>query len=499
MGIGELKCTARVPRSRVAIESIAEVALSIVLLACHASPRTLSRRVAEPSVQHLPMSGRAVPANPAESEAPAACNVEAVTAADALPFAWERLAARGIAGWVADLSADEGGVFAAGADSSRQTGARSFVASYARDGRERFRVSLDQTAISGLKPPRASAVSLAAAGNGAVYALSVAASPPAGTALHLTLLDASGRERFSVPLELSAQVPARVVADSRGDAFVIGLALSGELTVAKYSSDGARAWLNRYPYEGELPWLAIVGDHLALAASLHGFAELGAERTTRLGSFHYRCEDTARECEADARALFVAELDGDGKAVKRALFGSASNAVSASGFAALPDGRLIVTGEFYGPPLVMGNRTLCELQPGMPARESGLFREAGSGDAHACDCRTDQRDLFVLELSRDGVPLWIKTLALGEPKPRVAAGADGGIIWAAQVTSASPPLGAPATSSALHVWQLDASGFVRRRQSASRAFKLLSVAANGAVYVSDGRNLQRAFADIVKQ
>ena len=430
--------------------------------------------------------------------ASAACSLEAPATSNKLALTWDLIAAKGVAGWVADLSADEDGVFAAGADSSSRTGAQSFVASYDREGHERFRVSLDKTAISGLKPPRASAFSVAAAGHGAVYALTLAANAPALASLHLSLLEATGRERFSVPLELSTQVGARVIADTLGDAFVIGLAPSGELTLAKYASTGARAWLKRYPYQGDLPWLALAGDHLALAASLHGFAEFGAKRLSLLDTFRYHCEDTTRECEAEARALLIAELDGDGNAVQSALLGSASNSVSVSGFAALPDGRLVVTGEFSGPALAMGNVTLCELQPGMPARESAVFREGNNAAAHACDCRGDQRDLFVLELSRSGLPLWAKTLALGQAQPRIAASADGSIIWAAQTATDSAELAASAKSSALAWWQLDANGLVRQRQSAERALRLMTVAADGGAYISDGRNLQRILSNIVK-
>ncbi len=422
------------------------------------------------------------------SSSPSACRVEAPGSAGPLKFAWQKAVARGEAAWISDLWADEQGVFVAGADASSRTGAQPFVASFAASGQERFRVPLAGIAISRLKPARASALALAGEGAGSVYVLTSAVQPDGLGSRQLTLLGAKGSVRFSAPLEDAA---AHVVVDSRGAAIVSGAVGVGALAVAKYTSEGTRVWSHRYEYGGDEPLLTTVGDHLLLAASLHGSAQLGA-RVTHSDTFRYRCAQSQTDCEAVGHALLVVELDALGMPVQSNVFGGASSDLALSGLALLADGRLLLTGEFQGPPTALAAVSLCEMQPGMPGVEASVFHEAGSAAAGACRCRKDQRDLFLLQLSRELQPLWAKTLALGEPKPQVARAASG-MVWAARLTSS--PAGATSSDrdgGQLALWSLSPAGDVTARRTVAGGFKLMTAAGGGAVYLSDGRSVQRA-------
>ena len=162
--------------------------------------------------------------------------------------------------------------------------------------------------------------------------------------------------------------------------------------------------------------------------------------------------------------------------------------------AAWPDGRIVVTGEFYGPPLRLGSLSLCEMQPGMPPAEESAFNRSPDGGRGPCSCDPYQRDLFLLALDKQGEPLWAKTLGLGHRAPRVTIGANGNIVWVARIRHAGD-LGKPtnpAKDTVVSLWELDAKGAVlRRRGIASGGANLLKSAADGGVYLSDSRVLQR--------
>src|SRR5207248_3165759 len=127
--------------------------------------------------------------------------------------------------------------------------------------------------------------------------------------------------------------------------------------------------------EGEVPHIIAVADHVLLAGSLHGFAELGQQSFSHLDKIAYRCAGASRACEMLGSALLVAELDESGNPLASEMFGDARSSISVSDLNALPDGRLLLTGEFYGAPARLGPVTLCEAQPGMPGPEPPAFRE----------------------------------------------------------------------------------------------------------------------------
>jgi hypothetical protein len=186
----------------------------------------------------------------------------------------------------------------------------------------------------------------------------------------------------------------------------------------------------------------------------------------------------------------MVELDADGEAVQSRLFGGPSNVVAVSSLAALPDGRLIVTGEFYGPQMRIGSLSLCEMQPGMPPSEERVIEP---GAPNPCSCRKDRRDLFLLALDPQAEPIWVKTLALGYPEPKVAIDARGNIVWTARTRGAlEPAKPGEAGGSALSVWELDPAGTVLSRRSNARGgSSLMATALDGSVYLSDTRTLQR--------
>ena len=431
--------------------------------------------------------------------APAECQLEASQAAQPLASDWTKQVVSGPHDWVLALAADATGVVVAGAESAASRQAQPFVASFAKDGRQLWRVVVDKGSI-GNKPPRAEALAVARAPAHEVFVVSRSSQSNApGYDVYLTGLDESGRRVFAVPLEMAGHAPPVLASDAQGNALVVGIFGADEstraLAVVKYSSAGVKLWSKRYAYSGDLPRLSVAADgHLALAASLHGAVQLGSSRLEHQAELRFQCADQERACEAPGRALWVAELDADGEPVQSRIFGAPGNLVGVSSLARWPDGRLLVTGEIYGPALRLGALSLCELKPGMPVAEARAFHEAGNTEADPCSCLKQQRDLFVLALDSHAEPSWAKTLALGLPTPSVGIGAGGNIVWAAQ-TSDAPALdqagGAPDKSS-LSLWELDAAGKVLRRRSAEAGGPLLMAsAADGNVYLVSGPSLRR--------
>jgi hypothetical protein len=98
--------------------------------------------------------------------------------------------------------------------------------------------------------------------------LSTAARKGGPTAVQLTLLGASGKLRFTTPLDLSGQAAPKLVADVTGDAIVTGApAEGGSLAVAKYAADGKRRWSKIFRYSGDVPELAATASGIVLAVS----------------------------------------------------------------------------------------------------------------------------------------------------------------------------------------------------------------------------------------
>jgi hypothetical protein len=357
--------------------------------------------------------------------------------------------------------------------------------SFGSDGRERFRVAL-QDPPSTTRPPRAAAMAVAVAPTG-VYVLTISAQVHGPTRVQLTLLDDAGKPRFTTPLELSGQAAPALLADSEGNVIVAGGVVSGgALGIVKYTSEGVRLWSKTYEYTGDMPLWTESRGRLVLAASFHGVARFHDQRVEHAGKFEYRCGAAVAACNDASRALLVVEFDRAGDPVRTRVFGSPASRISVSDLEARPDGGVFVTGEFSGPSTLIGQHSLCELEAGMPPADSSAFRELSAGAHESCDCRKDQRDLFLLQLGPDSEPVWVKTLALGMQKPRLALTASGGLSWAAQTWQAAPQQGAG--RGALSLWRLDASGEVRSRHTAKRPFALLA-SAGEATYVSDGRSL----------
>jgi hypothetical protein len=405
-----------------------------------------------------------------------------------LRFDWDKTVARGPSGWINALAARPGGVVVVGADASKSGQGEPFVASLDGDGRERFRVKLGEPR-STLARPRAVAVVAAATAADEVYVVSIAVRSAAPTAVGLTLLDASGRARFSIPLELSAQVAPSLVVEPNGDVFVGGWLPSGsEFAVSKVSHDGTRSWTKTYPLAGSALRLLRFGEGLVLVGSLSGRLEFGASSLARTETIEYRCAGDDRPCADPATSLFLAELGPAGEPLRARLLGSASSRLSLSD-ATVSGDRLVVTGEYSGPPTALGTAALCELEPGMPELEApGAFREMG--EAPRCACRRDRRDLFLLSLDARAEPRWAKTLAVGAQAPLLAAG-DGELRWAANLwRNTAAAGGRPNGNGELALWSLDAEGSVRVRRGVPGSVRQM-VATPGAVYLSDQRRVRK--------
>jgi hypothetical protein len=376
----------------------------------------------------------------------------------------------------------------AGADSSERKQWAPFVAAFAEDGRERFRILLHESAPSSTKPPRAAAVAIARTQSGSVYVLSTAAQTGSPTSVTLTLLEADGRQRFSVPIDLFGQVPPALHADSQGHAIVVGIREPGALLgILKFADDGTLRWSKNYRYEGDVPRLAEVGDRLLLAGSFHGSVEFGDVAASHTATLFVSCGTEEARCEAKGKALVVAELDAAGDAVRARMFGAPAASITLSGVAARPEGRSVLTGEFQGPNVVLGSVSLCEREPGMPPADATGFRER-EGAFYACSCREGGRDLFALELGADLMPRWAKILATGRPQPRIAwSAAAGGLVWAAHTSRSTGENGGE-----LSLWEVDSDGRVTSRRSAPGPFSELAVAEDRIAYLSDRKRLMRA-------
>jgi hypothetical protein len=385
------------------------------------------------------------------------------------------------------LSAHANGVVVSGAESPRRHQSEALVVSFGSDGRERFRVTLKDPP-STTQPPRAAATAVAVAPAG-VYVLTISAQLHGPTRVQLTLLDETGKARFTTPLELSGQAAPALLADSEGNVIVAGAALSGgSLGIVKYTPEGVRSWSKTFEYTGDIPLLTESRGRLVLAASFQGAARFHDQRVEHTGKVEYRCGAAGAACDDASRALLVVELDSAGNALRTRVFGSPASRISVSDLKARPDGGVFVTGEFSGPSTAVGQHSLCELEAGMPPADSSAFRELGAATSESCDCRKDQRDLFLLQLGPDFEPAWVKTLALGMQRPRLAPNAAGELSWAARTwhVAQQPAAG----RGVLSLWRLDASGQVRSRHIAERTFALLASAAD-ATYISDGRRLLR--------
>jgi hypothetical protein len=322
-----------------------------------------------------------------------------------------------------------------------------------------------------------------------MYVLTISAQIHGPTRVQLTLLDDAGKPRFTTPLELSGQAAPALLADSEGNAIVAGAVVSGgALGIVKYTPAGVRSWFKTYEYTGDIPLLAESRGRLVLAASFHGVARFDDQRVEHAGKLEYRCGAAVAACDDASRALLIVELDAAGNALQSRVFGSPASRISISDLKARPDGGVFVTGEFSGPSTLVGQHSLCELEAGMPAAESSAFRELGAGAIESCDCRKDQRDLFLLQLGPDAEPVWVKTLALGMQRPRLAVTPSGELAWAAQTWQVAQQQGTG--GGALSLWRLDATGEVRSRHTAKRPFALMASAGEGT-YVSDGRRLLR--------
>jgi hypothetical protein len=401
---------------------------------------------------------------------------------------WEIQLVHGSFGRITALATNAGGVLAAGADSHEREQSEAIVASFTRDGRPRYRVTLDQPR-STMSPGRAVAVAIAAGAGGEAYVVASAALQVGSAAVALSLLDARGRVLFARELELSAQ-HASLVIDASGDAVVVGSSLAGhELTLLKVARDGTRGWTRSYPFEGAVPRLLRFGDGLALVGSLHGTAQFGDAKLTRRESVPYHCAGQEAVCEDGATSLLVAELDALGNPLRARLLGAPTSRLVMSDAAVTRDGRILVTGEYSGPASELGKVSLCELEPGMPEAEENAFRETG-WDRHVCTCRSDRRDLFLLELGPGAEPRWAKTLALGTQAPRIVASDGGELRWGAELARVPDATETRGPPNPLALWSLTGDGVVNARRSAPVGFRNMA-GGDGALYVSDAHVLRK--------
>jgi hypothetical protein len=405
-----------------------------------------------------------------------------------LRFDWEKAVARGPFAAIKALAATSDGVLVAGAESREREQSGPFVASFDAEGHERYRVTLDQPR-STTTPPRARAVALASTTSGEAYVVSTALHVDGSGAVALSLVDARGHLRFSIPVELSLRDEPSLVVEPNGDVIVAGSLPSGQqFTVFKQTQAGTRVWTKTYAISGDMLRLVRVGQRLLLVGSLHGTIQFGATRLAQTEKVEFHCAGDPYPCEERALSLLVAELGATGEPLRARLLGPPSGRLSVSDVAVTGDG-LLVTGQYEGPPVELGRVALCELEAGMPEAESRTFHELGGGPH--CSCRLDRRDLFLLALDAEGEPRWAKTLALGAPKPRVTAGAKGEVRWVAEgpaVASASGPTAD--VSSQVSLWSLEAGGAVSTRRATAGSLSQMA-AGSGAVYLSDQRVLRK--------
>ncbi len=409
-------------------------------------------------------------------------------ATEPLRFDWEVEVVHGGFGWITTLAANPGGVLVAGAESDVRARAEAIVASFDRDGRQRYRVKLGQPQSS-LSPARSVATAIAAARAGEAYVLSTAARASGSAAVALSLLDPQGRVLFTDPLELSAQSSPSLVVDADGAVIVAGTPPGGGgFVLLKLAHDGARLWTQAYPYVSLFePRLVKLGEGFAVVASLHGAAQFGAQELTRRETISYRCSGQATTCQEGASSLLVAELDARGAPLRQRLLGPSGSRLLVSDVAVTADRRILVTGEYAGPAIALDNVSLCELEPGMPEREENRFRESGY-DRHVCDCRGDRRDLFLLELGADAEPRWARTLAVGGRAPRVSVNASGEVRWAAEL--ARPLQSTQSWENAFELWALDANRTLGGRRSAPVLLRQMA-AGEGALYMTDQHMLRK--------
>jgi hypothetical protein len=407
----------------------------------------------------------------------------------ALDFDWERKVA-GESEWIALLAAAPTGVLVAGGETHRHGESRPFVASFDRLGRRRFRVRLQEPKAT-TSPQRAAAQAIAVAPSGDAYVVATASGKDARVATSLVLLDAAGHVRFTTPLELF--FTSSLVVDADGGVIAAGRGPTRDgVKLVKFARDGTRVWTKAYPYAWGTPRLVRLPAGLALVGTLRGTAEFGETCLARNEQVEYRCADDEHPCEDGASGLVVAVLDAAGEPLHAHLFGSPASRLVFSDASVTAAGHLLITGEYSGPPAALGNVTLCELEPGMPELDRSGFHEAGRGPR--CDCRSDRRDLFALELDAQAEPLWATTLALGAPTPGLASGPGGEIRWAAQVWHEPRPGDQGSKRSThLELWTLQAGGTVglRRATRSGLDSPREMVENDGAIYFCDERTLRK--------
>jgi len=488
-------------RSRLRWLGCALTALTaLALSACAHSavpPGSATTATAQHAGPAISATASASPPARAPSDIARECRGEAAVGGEPLRFDWEKTVARGPFAAINALAATLDGVLVAGGESREREQSEAFVAAFDADGHERYRVTLDQPR-STTRPPRARAVAVAATTSGDAYVVSTASHVDGSGTVALSLVDARGDLRFSVPVALSTRSEPSLVVEPNGDVIVAGFVPSGqEFTVFKQTQAGARVWTKTYALPCDTLRLVRVGQRLLLVGSLHGTGQFGATRLAQTEKVEFQCAGDPHPCEGPALSLLVAELGPTGEPLRARLLGPPSGRVSVSDVAVAGD-AVLVTGEYQGPPSELGKVALCELEGGMPEPESRIFHELGGGPY--CSCRLDRRDLFLLALDAEGEPRWAKTLALGVPNPRVRAGAKGEIRWVAEgpaVASASGPAVASASrpsadvSSQVSLWSVDAGGVVGTRQATAGSLSQMA-AGPSAVYLSDQRVLRKA-------
>ena len=279
-----------------------------------------------------------------------------------------------------------------------------------------------------------------------------------------------------------------MVIDANGDAILVGSSPAGQLILLKVARDGKRGWTRSYPFEGAVPRLLRLGEGLALVGSIHGTAQFGDAKLTRRESVSYHCAGKDVVCDDVASSLLVAELDALGTPLSARLLGAPTSRLLLSDAVVTRDGRILVTGEYSGPASELGKVSLCELEPGMPEEEETRFRETG-WDTHVCTCRSDRRDLFLLELGPGAEPRWAKTLALGAQAPRIVASEDGQLRWGAELARAPGATDTRGPPNPLALWSLARDGVVSARRVAPVGLRNMA-GGDGALYVSDAHVLR---------
>jgi len=185
------------------VRPFAHVLVALAFSACSAGAVPQALSTAPPAPRPAPAASATpvgTPAVRAPSDIARDCRIERTSAGGPLRFDWEKTVARGPSAAINALAATGDGVLVAGAESRERAQSQPFVAAFDADGRERYRVTLDEPR-STTTPARGVAVAVAGTASGGAYVVSTAARVDGSSVVALlaprcarshSLLDAGG-------------------------------------------------------------------------------------------------------------------------------------------------------------------------------------------------------------------------------------------------------------------------------------------------------------------